>query len=162
MSRIAAFGRRRFVGPFTRIKAWWLGIEDAELLERYGERGVFRSMWLEWRGVIIVISSGAIIFINHSQANRANEILENIELNRQRHYKRDFAPEYVVNAPAAVYDGAKGYAYRDETSGLMVNADNRLVTDLSRDEQRRRLESAKITPEMVEAARRMRNSPRYQ
>ncbi|ORC85371.1 uncharacterized protein TM35_000351150 [Trypanosoma theileri] len=161
MSRVASVGRRRFVGPFTRIKAWWLGI-DPELLERYGERGIFRSFWMEWRGVIIVVSSGVVIFINHSHGNRANEILENIELNRQRHYKRDFAPEYVMNAPAAVYDGAKGYAYRDEASGLMLNADNQLVTDLTREEQRKRLEGVKISPEMVEAAKRMRNSSRYQ
>ncbi|RNF26300.1 uncharacterized protein Tco025E_01449 [Trypanosoma conorhini] len=162
MSRIAFAGRRRFISPFTRLRAWWLGIEDVELLARYGERGLFSTLWTEWRGTIIVLACSTVILVNHAQTNGANEILENIELNRRQYYKRDFAPEYVPNAPQAVYDGPKGYAYRDEASGLMLNADNKWVSDLSREERRQRLESLEVTPAMVEAAKRLRRSSHYQ
>ncbi|KEG14307.1 hypothetical protein DQ04_00531120 [Trypanosoma grayi] len=158
----AAGGRRRFVGPFTRLRAWWMGVEDPELLVRYGERGFFRSMWMEWRGSVVVAACVAVFFVNRAQTNHANEILDNIEINRQQYYRRDFAPEYVPNAPQAVYDGTKGYAYRDEASGLMVNADRQLVSDMTREERRQRLESAEISPEMVEGAKRLRHSSHYQ
>ncbi|KAG8346972.1 hypothetical protein ERJ75_001747400 [Trypanosoma vivax] len=164
MSRriLATVHRRQFVGPFTRFRAWWLGIEDAELLARYGEPSPLRFAWAKWRSTLVVLSCIGVYFINSAQVNRANEILDNIELNRQRYYKRDFSPEYVPNAPEAVYDGPKGYAYRDEVSGLMVNADRKLVSDISREERRERLASANITPSMVEAARELRQRSHYQ
>ncbi|ESL08565.1 hypothetical protein TRSC58_03730 [Trypanosoma rangeli SC58] len=162
MSKTAFAGWRKCSNPFTRFRAWWLGVEDVELLARYGERSFFSVLWTEWRGTIVFLACSTVVLVNHAQTNGANEILDNIELNRQRYYKRDFAPEYVLNAPQAVYDGPKGYAYRDEASGLMLNADNRWVSDLSREERRQRLESVEITPEMVEAAKRLRRSSHYQ
>ncbi|ESS65861.1 hypothetical protein TcG_03695 [Trypanosoma cruzi] len=159
---MALMGRRRFISPFTRVKAWWLGIGDAELLARYGERGIFRTIWMEWRGTLVCLACSAVVIINHVQSNNANEILDNIELNRQRYYKRDFTPEYVRNAPQAVYDGPKGYVYRDEASGLMLNADHKWVSDLSREERRGRIEAADVTPEMVEAAKKLLRSSQYE
>ncbi|CBH14404.1 hypothetical protein, conserved [Trypanosoma brucei gambiense DAL972] len=154
--------RRRFISPFTRLKAWWMGIEDASLLARYGEDGPFRSVWIKWRGTIIVATCTAVMFGRMGETSRSNDILDNIELNRQRYYKREFAPEYVPNAPEAVYDGPKGYSYRDEVSGIMVNADGKLTSDLTREERRARLEQSEISSGMLEAARRLRESPRYQ
>nr|CCC92907.1 conserved hypothetical protein [Trypanosoma congolense IL3000] len=158
----AEAGRRKFVSPFTRLRAWWMGLDDAELLSRYGESGLCRAMWVRWRGTIVAVACASVMFINMSQSNRANEILDNIELNRRRYYKRDFVPEYVSNAPEAVYDGPKGYSYRDEVSGIMINADGRLTSDLSREERRAQLDGAQISSGMLEAARKLRQSARYQ
>ncbi|KAK7202106.1 hypothetical protein NESM_000279500 [Novymonas esmeraldas] len=150
------------VSLFTRVKAWWLGIENAEVLTRYGERGVVRTVWIEWRGAIAIGGGCVVFFVGRQQSKRANEILDNIEVNRRRFYHRDFAPTYVPAAPGAVYDGLKGYSYRDEVSGLMLNADNAIVSDETPVERNARLSQAEVTPEMVAQARRLLHSPRYE
>ncbi|CAM41593.1 conserved hypothetical protein [Leishmania braziliensis MHOM/BR/75/M2904] len=150
------------VSLFTRIKAWWLGIENPEVLSRYGERGVVRTAWIEWRGTLAICAGGFVLFVGRQQSKRANDILENIELNRQRYYQRDFKPTYVPGAPGGVYDGVTGYSYRDGPSGLMINADKKLVSDESRAERGERLAKTEVTPEMVTHARNLLHSRRYE
>lgn len=150
------------VSRFTRLKAWWLGIENVEVLSRYGERGVWRTAWMEWRGTFAASAGVFVFFVGRQQSKRANEILDNIELNRQRYYQRDFKPAYVSDAPGGIYDGVTGYTYRDEASGLMINADNNLVSDETRAERSERLAKAEVTPEMVAQARRLLHSRRYE
>lgn len=159
------FAQRRLVhhvSLFTRVKAWWLGVENAEVLSRYGERGVLRTVWMEWKGTLAVCCGAAAFIVGRQQSNRANEILDNIELNRQQYYKRDFKPEYVQNAPGGVYDGVTAYSYRDEVSGLMMNADNKLVSDETKAQRSARLAAAEVTPEMVAQARNLLHSRRYE
>ncbi|KAG5486647.1 hypothetical protein CUR178_08014 [Leishmania enriettii] len=146
----------------TRIKAWWLGIENPEVLSRYGERGVMRMVWIEWRGTLAMCAGGFVLYVGRLQSKRANEILDNIELNRQCYYQRDFKPTYAPDAPGGVYDGVTGYSYRDEPSGLMMNADNKLVSDESRAERSERLAKTEVTPEMVAQARNLLHSRRYE
>ncbi|KAL7698782.1 hypothetical protein N2W54_001096 [Lotmaria passim] len=150
------------VSLFTRVKAWWLGIENPEVLSRYGERGVLRTVWMEWRGTLAVCCGVACLMIGRQQSNRANEILDNIELNRQQFYQREFKPEYVQNAPGGIYDGITAYSYRDEASGLMLNADNKIVSDETRAERSERLAKVEVTPEMVAQARKLLHSRRYE
>ncbi|CBZ23346.1 conserved hypothetical protein [Leishmania mexicana MHOM/GT/2001/U1103] len=150
------------VSLFTRVKAWWLGIENPEVLSRYGERGVARTVWIEWRGTLAMCAGGFVFFIGRQQSKQANDILDNIELNRQRFYQRDFTPTYVPGAPSAVYDGVRGYSYRDEPSGLMINADNKLVSDESRAARGERLAKTEVTPAMVAQARKLLHSRRYE
>ncbi|KAG5511704.1 hypothetical protein JKF63_07302 [Porcisia hertigi] len=149
------------VSTFTRIKAWCLGIENPEVLSRYGERGVVRTVWMEWRGTLTVGAGVFVLYVGRQQSKRANEILDNIELNRQRYYQRDFKPTYVPDAPGGVYDGVTGYTYRDEPSGLLINADNRLASDESRAERSERLAKTEVTPEMVARVRNLLHSRRY-
>lgn len=148
----------------TRIKAWWLGVDDAEVLYRYGERSFLRNVWEEWRGTLLLIGCGFSFLVGSQQSSQANIILENIELNRRRHYGKEFAPDYVPNAPGGVYDGFKGYSFEDEVSGLHTNADNQITTSLSPQEVRERLAAkgvSAVSRDMVDAAEEMLQSERY-
>lgn len=104
-----------------------------------------------------------VMMLNRANARLADECMDNMELNRMRFYKRDFEPEYSATASSPVgrsmYDGAVGYQYHDKATGIAVNADNRIVAP-PRDELRRRMEEAPptITPEMVNAVRRLRDA----
>lgn len=147
---------------FTRCRAWWLGLDSADNLQRYGSRSVLGTIWREWRGSLLVVGCAFTFMVGQQQSSRANEILTNIELNRQRHYGRRFAPEYVASAAGrGVYDGPQGYSHVDSESGLLVNADNRLTTDLSAAEQADRVRQSSISPEMMQRAQRLLDSPRY-
>ncbi|KPI84427.1 hypothetical protein ABL78_6509 [Leptomonas seymouri] len=150
------------VSLFTRVKAWWLGIENPEVLSRYGERGVLRTVWMEWRGFLAIGGGATSFLIGRQQSKRANEILESIELNRQRFYQREFKPAYVEDAPGGVYDGVTSYSYVDAASGLMVNADNKIASDETRAERSERLAKVQVTPEMVAQARKLLHSRRYE
>eukprot|EP00796_Vickermania_ingenoplastis_P009132 gene9132-6419_t len=161
MSSAARHASAFRVGPLTRLRAWWLGADSAENLHRYGERGYFRRLWMDWKGTAVVGGCVFCFAVSVQQSNRANHVLENIELNRQRYYRRIFSPEYVPNAPDAVYDGLKAYSYQDEVSGLRLNADNRLTSNLSPQDLQERLDRASISQEMVDGAQRLLGSPRY-
>ncbi|CCW64801.1 unnamed protein product [Phytomonas sp. EM1] len=150
------------VSHFIRLRAWWLGLDNAELLARYGERGFLRTVWMEWRGTLVLTGCVFSFMVGRLQSSRANEILDNIELNRQRYYKRDFFPSYTEGAPDAVYDGPRGYSYIDDASGLKINCDNRIVSDETRDERNKRLAQVEISPSMVQDAQELLSSPRYQ
>lgn len=149
------------VGMATRIRAWWLGLDSADNLRRYGDRSFLHNIWVEWKGSLLIAGCLFSFLVSAQQSNQANHILENIELNRQRYYGRQFAAEYDANAPNGVYDGVTGYSYEDESSGLRVNADNRLVSNLAPEEQRQKVEKAAISSQMVTDAQGLLNSARY-
>ncbi|CAD2220285.1 hypothetical protein AGDE_00911 [Angomonas deanei] len=149
------------VSALTRLKAWWNGVDNAEALARYGEQGMLASMWRDWKGTLIVLGCVFTFVVGRLQSNRANYFLDNIELNRQKYYRKDFVPEYVEGAPSAVYDGARGYSTKDPETGLMINADNKFSTSETREELFRRVDSAEVTDSMVEAAERVLSSRRY-
>lgn len=161
----AAAARRRpriYVSPFMHAKAWWLGLDSAENLARYGDHGMLRSIWTEWRGTLVLLGCSFAFMVSRTQSNRANDILDNIELNRQSYYRREFRPEYVNGAPDGVYDGPKGYAYIDEVSGLKINADNQIVSNERVEERRERLAKAPISGDMVRQAQALLGSKRYE
>ncbi|EPY24363.1 hypothetical protein STCU_00734 [Strigomonas culicis] len=149
------------VSSFTRLRAWWMGIDNAEALAKFGERSFLSSIWVEWRGTLVASGCAFAFLVGRSQSNRANYFLDNIELNRQQYYKRDFAPAYVEGAPSGVYDGVQAYSYKDEASGLTLNADNRFVSEESRDERQARLQRIEITDDMVRGAQQLLDSKRY-
>lgn len=149
---------------FTRIRAWWLGVDDAEVLYRYGERSFLRNVWEEWRGTLLLMGCAFSLLVGSQQFSHANIILENIELNRRRHYGKEFAPDYVPSAPGGVYDGLQGYSYEDEVSGLRTNADNQITTSLSPQEVRERIAAkgvSAVSRDMVDAAEEILQSERY-
>lgn len=150
------------VGRWTRLRAWWLGIDNAELLARYGAReGFLQSLWAEWRGSVVILAGVFCLVVGRLQVNQANVVLDNIEMNRYRFYNKDFSPGYASGAPRAIYDGAKGYSYRDETSGLMTNADRKIVSDETREQRKARFAAAVVSDEMVQGAKALRNSSHY-
>lgn len=152
------------IGFFTRVRAWWLGVDDAEILQRYGERTFLRNIWEEWRGTLLISGCVFSFIVGSQQSSQANHILENIELNRKRYYGREFAPDYVAGAPGGVYDGPRGYSYEDDVSGLHTNADNHVTTSLSSKELRERIAAqgaAAVSAEMVNAAEEVLHSARY-
>lgn len=168
-SSFLRYGRMRSqaqtsIGYFTRMRAWWLGVDDAEMLQRYGERSLLRHIWEEWRGTLLIVGCLFSFVVGSQQSSRANYILENIELNRKRFYGKEFAPDYVTGAPGGVYDGAKGYSFQDERSGLRTNADNHMTTSLTGKEMRERISAsgaAAVSSEMVSAAEEVLCSERY-
>lgn len=137
-------------------------MDHPEVLARYGERGLARTIWLEWRGSVVLLASAFVFYVGRQQSKRANEILENIELNRQLFYDRDFQPLYVEGAPGGVYDGAVGYSTTDATSGLVINADHKIASDESRESRRARLAQVEISDAEVAEARRLLQSRRYE
>lgn len=159
-----AASRRPTLHPslYSRLRAWWAGVDNADLLMRCGERGLFRSVWTEWRTTLVLLGSAGAFLVSRNQLAAANEALENIELNRQNHYKKQFAPTYTASAPTAVYDGPRGYSYIDTESGLMINSENRLASSLSAEDRRARLANVDITEEMILEAENLLRSPRYQ
>ncbi|CCW67520.1 unnamed protein product [Phytomonas sp. Hart1] len=163
IARLSSSSRSRHrVSPFIRLRAWWLGLDNAELLARYGERGFLRTIWMEWSSTLVIMGCVISFMVGRFQSGRSNEILENIEFNRQRYYKRDFSPPYTVGAPDAVYDGVRGYCYIDDVSGLRINSDNRIVSHETREELKKRVDQVEITPSMVRDAQQLLSSPRYQ
>jgi hypothetical protein len=141
----------------TKFRAWWAGAEHVEMYARYGERTGLWMWMMEWKGTLI-----AMMCIVSTLASRANnalamEALEHSEMNRARFYKRDFVPEYVEGAPKGFYDGAVGYHYVDEATGLKVNADNKL-SGPNRTEMLATMERnpPEVSPEMLRAARALR------
>mmetsp|Transcript_34186 Transcript_34186/g.39885 ORF Transcript_34186/g.39885 Transcript_34186/m.39885 type:complete len:177 (-) Transcript_34186:33-563(-) len=151
----------------TRVRAWWLGAENAEIFARYGERSSFRTFIADWKVTFMALGCVGVMLMNRANTRLADECMDNMELNRMRFYKRDFEPEYSApgssNVGRSLYDGAVGYQYIDKETGIAVNADNRIVAP-PRDELHRRMQEAppSITPEMINAARRLRDAHNYE
>lgn len=151
-----------FLSWFRRSRGMWKG---KEAHERYGDRGIFRSLWFDWKESVMVLGCVFSFFVSTLHSNEANHILENIELNRQQYYGRQFGPEYCLGAPSGIYDGATGYSYEDDVSGLRMNADNRLVTNQTTKELKERVEErgrSNISSDMVSKAEALYRSPKYQ
>lgn len=146
--------QRSHVSMFTRLRAWYVGAENAEVYSRYGNRDGLYHVFQNWKGFFIASACFGTVIANRSNNNWATESLQHAELNRARHYKQDFHPEYNPATPQGLYDGAVGYQFSDSATGLRVNADNK-ITAPSRNELRETFEKNPpvVSPEMVRAAR---------
>lgn len=143
----------------TRLRAWWVGAENAEIFARYGERSAFDRISSEWSSVGVAFSAVACLWLSVGNVKYANECTENAERNRMRFYKRDLAPEYIAKAPEGLYSGATGYTSVDPASGFKVGIDGRFQGP-NREELQRQWESKPppITDEMMASIKMLHGS----
>lgn len=140
---------------FLRLRAWWAGAENVELFARYGEKPRMFQMMGGWSSTLMLCSCIFVGMHNHNVHVHGEEALGIAELNRQRFYRRDFAPDYDPHSSSDVYSGATGYQTLDPVTGIHRNADNQFVAPPRHEygKMRREMPEPPVTEEMLARAK---------
>ena len=145
-------------------KRIWSSRNPEEQYGRYGYRSTPFRYWLtESKHMLALFLGIAGIALHYNDVTYRDELLSNIEVNRQRFYDCPFEPEYVGVPPGetqrdmhAIYDTPTvGYNMVDNKSGLKKNIENRMSAPNMK-ELRKNVQSLTVSEEDLEKAKLLR------